>query len=494
MQETGVDLAVMTVAPPNTTAPTPSAVADNDDRESQAAAAPDAFAALLAVAQSGAGRRLGSVVSTLHHESVPFGGGTGDARRQRLEQMTEQADASRNARPSSRLESPWEPGAAERGPRAARLALEEQEASSRPGRETGNPVPEGKSQAGPRVPAKTGEPSAASARQAGVSSTPHAAKNADGPATARPPGDQATVSQTRPATGHALGDKAMSPVNSPAESAGRTPPPVGPADPAVARAPRQSEPVANQMARILSARGSGAAGPRAVTGVEQAVTAKVPAGSTGGGQPATKAGRGAGNPSPTSQAPDTRAAETTQRSDFDRLVRSIRLNLGATRSTVRMRLDPPELGRIQIEARMDGQRIELLVRTETDTAGELLRTRIAQLQAALQQHGLSIERLEIVSAQQHNVSGGDANTSAEDTDQPAMDQDAGNERPGGERQPNVTGTELPAGGLGPDATADQTDEMDTEPTEIGDELVAAGHRPDAGTAGAAAEPRLDVRV
>jgi flagellar hook-length control protein FliK len=52
------------------------------------------------------------------------------------------------------------------------------------------------------------------------------------------------------------------------------------------------------------------------------------------------------------------------------------------------------LGRIRIDARMDGPRLQVLVQTETTAARELLRSRAADLQVALEQHGVKVERFE----------------------------------------------------------------------------------------------------
>ena len=43
---------------------------------------------------------------------------------------------------------------------------------------------------------------------------------------------------------------------------------------------------------------------------------------------------------------------------------------------------------------MDGPRLQLLVQTETMAARELLRSRAADLQAALERHGVKVERFE----------------------------------------------------------------------------------------------------
>lgn len=87
---------------------------------------------------------------------------------------------------------------------------------------------------------------------------------------------------------------------------------------------------------------------------------------------------------------------TAERTTFDDLVRSIRLNAGARRSSAQLRLDPPELGRVHVDVRVDGERLEIIVRTETATARDLVSHHASRLAAALQEHGLSVDRFEVL--------------------------------------------------------------------------------------------------
>jgi hypothetical protein len=94
----------MIVAATDTSAPTPDAATGADDRDRAATgAAPDAFALLLAVSQSGVGRQIASVAPTLNYQDTPFAQGTPDAHQQRLEEMTERANDARNGTHSSRV-------------------------------------------------------------------------------------------------------------------------------------------------------------------------------------------------------------------------------------------------------------------------------------------------------------------------------------------------------------------------------------------------------
>ena len=259
-------------------------------------------------------------------------------------------------------------------------------------------------------------------------------------------------------------------------------PAAGPLNVSQAKSTAGPDTVARQVGRILAARSTGVESARAVTGIEQTVAAKGPTGSTQPGQQAAKSNRQPSFTGRGSESTESRTTDPAQRSDFDRLVRSVRLNLGGTRSTARLRLDPPELGRIDIEARLDGQRLELLVRTETNAAGELLRSRVAQLRTALGQHGLWIDRFDVTLAgasEQQSLDGG-TTTREQDSSQPPPGGDAHGGRTGDQRQASA-GTEpsLSAG--------DQTDGYEQEQPSAGSQAAVAA-------TGAAGEMRLDVRV
>ena len=82
-------------------------------------------------------------------------------------------------------------------------------------------------------------------------------------------------------------------------------------------------------------------------------------------------------------------------STFDQLVRSIHLKTAGQHSSARLQLDPPELGRMAVDIRVDSQRMTISVRTETDAARLLVQERVAELVAALEAHGISVERVEV---------------------------------------------------------------------------------------------------
>jgi len=89
---------------------------------------------------------------------------------------------------------------------------------------------------------------------------------------------------------------------------------------------------------------------------------------------------------------DTATKEATS---FERLVRSIRLQTGTRNSSARLQLHPPELGRLRVDVRLAGDQIEIDVRTETDAARDAVSRRVDELKAALEQHGIQVNRFAV---------------------------------------------------------------------------------------------------
>ncbi len=128
-------------------------------------------------------------------------------------------------------------------------------------------------------------------------------------------------------------------------------------------------------------------------------------------------------------------ADSTQRSPFDELVRSIRLHSSAGRSSARMHLHPPELGRVHVNLRVAGDKIEIDVRTETTSARDLVCERAAQLSQALQQHGIHVDRFDVTT----DLTGGQQDLAHGSHDSQAADPWGGD----GE----LTGGEVPLDGI-----------------------------------------------
>jgi hypothetical protein len=176
-----------------------------------------------------------------------------------------------------------------------------------------------------------------------------------------------------------------------------------PAQPAVAatlgeeRSSPAAETVANRVARVL------ANDIRSTTPKAQPAPDALPAGRTAGrpGQEnSARQTRSDSSRTPGEPPKSDRTGEPTRRSDFQQLVEAIKFRSGPNRSTARIRLDPPELGWVRVEARMTGSDVELFVRAERPESARLLSERVHRLETAMEQHGISIGKFELVDESQ----------------------------------------------------------------------------------------------
>jgi flagellar hook-length control protein FliK len=60
-----------------------------------------------------------------------------------------------------------------------------------------------------------------------------------------------------------------------------------------------------------------------------------------------------------------------------------------------LRLDPPELGQLRVDVRMHDQMLVLRFQAETQAGHDALQTRLTHLRAALEQHGIQLDRVEV---------------------------------------------------------------------------------------------------
>lgn len=92
---------------------------------------------------------------------------------------------------------------------------------------------------------------------------------------------------------------------------------------------------------------------------------------------------------------------------FDDLVRSIRLRATDRLSSARLHLDPPELGRMRVDVRLEGDTIQVDVHTENEKTRDILQDRLGQLRVALEQAGVTVDRLD-VNVNSQAADGGDS--------------------------------------------------------------------------------------
>ncbi len=81
--------------------------------------------------------------------------------------------------------------------------------------------------------------------------------------------------------------------------------------------------------------------------------------------------------------------------DVERVAELVRANIGTRSSSITIRLDPPELGRIELEARLQDDVLSVRVTAETEAARELLHGRLSELRRALDRHGITLDRVDV---------------------------------------------------------------------------------------------------
>jgi Flagellar hook-length control protein FliK len=84
--------------------------------------------------------------------------------------------------------------------------------------------------------------------------------------------------------------------------------------------------------------------------------------------------------------PETARPEPA-RDPVDQIALRLRDVKGAGLHEISLRLDPPELGAVRIDARLEGTRLHLQIRTEHAPTGELLADALPRLREALSQQG-----------------------------------------------------------------------------------------------------------
>lgn len=130
--------------------------------------------------------------------------------------------------------------------------------------------------------------------------------------------------------------------------------------------------------------------------------------------------------------------EQTKRSEFENLIKSIRLNRGTKSSSATIRLNPPELGKMKIHAQMSDSVLRVRVEASSSEARHLLNERSSELLNALRERGIDVDRFEVVRPesdradfQQGNGQGAnvaDQSLAAQGDGRQAADTNTGNDR------------------------------------------------------------------
>jgi flagellar hook-length control protein FliK len=123
------------------------------------------------------------------------------------------------------------------------------------------------------------------------------------------------------------------------------------------------------------------------------------AGGEAGQRQAGTASRTAERSAPNKNSESAERGDSARRADFARLVRSLKVQAGAKSSSAVIRLDPPELGRVRINVRMEENALSVRVEAATAKGRELLQSRIRELVDSLAEHNIRVDRLEVVAAE-----------------------------------------------------------------------------------------------
>lgn len=82
-------------------------------------------------------------------------------------------------------------------------------------------------------------------------------------------------------------------------------------------------------------------------------------------------------------------------SRFADLIRAIHVRSGDKHSSARLQLQPPRLGYMEVDVRMEGDQVRIEVRTETDEARRQVHEQAAQLKTALEAAGIEVQQLNV---------------------------------------------------------------------------------------------------
>lgn len=76
--------------------------------------------------------------------------------------------------------------------------------------------------------------------------------------------------------------------------------------------------------------------------------------------------------------------------------RALNASGGLGRYQATMKLDPPEMGQLSVQVRMNQQTMTLHVRTENESVSRLIESRLSDLRDALAAHGIRVDKTEVV--------------------------------------------------------------------------------------------------
>lgn len=95
----------------------------------------------------------------------------------------------------------------------------------------------------------------------------------------------------------------------------------------------------------------------------------------------------------------------------DRIVTAVESQISTKGGSMRIRLDPPELGSMQVKVEMRGETVSATFQTSNDQAAKILTHGLGMLKSALERQGLSVDRLQVQTTRNdaENSNMGDSN-------------------------------------------------------------------------------------
>ncbi len=98
---------------------------------------------------------------------------------------------------------------------------------------------------------------------------------------------------------------------------------------------------------------------------------------------------------PTDQSPQDVPPDEPAPTRFDDLIRAIRVRAGEKSTSARLQLQPPRLGYMEVDVRLEGDQMRIEVRTETDEARRRVHEQSMQLKSALESAGIDVQQINV---------------------------------------------------------------------------------------------------
>jgi flagellar hook-length control protein FliK len=147
--------------------------------------------------------------------------------------------------------------------------------------------------------------------------------------------------------------------------------------------------------RVESDQAAAKAAPAAAKSAGSAVNLQNVTAAPGGKRADAESAKAGANLNRAATSPTPRGIDITQAKAMQELAGIVRSRISARESTIQLRLDPPELGKVQIDLNMKRDVLTLRIETQTQAGHDALHARLSELRHALEQHGITINRVEV---------------------------------------------------------------------------------------------------